>query len=191
MISIKHALDKVIAATLLIMLSPVMLIIAVLVALDGGTCIYSHRRVGRRSVPFYCYKFRTMNRLVGLTPEQQAQLKRDGKLRDDPRVTSIGSFLRRTSLDELPQLYNVLRGDMSMVGPRPVTAEELQLYTTDHYISVRPGITGLAQVSGRSNLTYEERIRLDTQYVNELSLRNDLVIMLRTFTAVFTSRGAY
>ncbi len=189
----KHALDKVIAATLLVVLSPIMLIIAVLVALDGGTCIYSHHRIGRRGVPFYCYKFRTMNRLVALSPEQQAQLKRDGKLRDDPRVTRIGSFLRRTSLDELPQLYNVLRGDMSMVGPRPVTADELHLYgdARYHYLFVRPGITGLAQVSGRSNLTYEERIRLDTQYVNELSLRNDLVIMLRTFIAVFTSRGAY
>ena len=193
MISIKHALDKVIAATLLIMLSPIMLIIAVLVALDGSPCIYSHHRIGRRGIPFYCYKFRTMNRLVGLTPEQQAQLKRDGKLRDDPRVTRIGSFLRRTSLDELPQLYNVLRGDMSMVGPRPVTADELHLYgdARHHYLFVRPGITGLAQVSGRSNLTYDERIRLDTQYVNDMSLRNDLVIMIRTFTAVFTSRGAY
>lgn len=187
----KHALDKVIAATLLVVLSPIMLIIAALVALDGGTCIYSHRRVGRNGAPFYCYKFRTMNRLIALSPEQQAQLKRDGKLKQDPRVTRIGSFLRRASLDELPQLYNVLRGDMSMVGPRPVTAEELRLYATDHYISVRPGLTGLAQVSGRSDLTYDERIRLDSQYVNEMSLRNDLVIMLRTVHAVVSRRGAY
>lgn len=187
----KHALDKVIAATLLVVLSPIMLIIATLVALDGGTCIYSHRRVGHNGAPFYCYKFRTMNRLVTLGLEQQAQLKRDGKLKQDPRVTRIGSFLRRTSLDELPQLYNVLRGDMSMVGPRPVTADELQLYVTAHYVSVRPGITGLAQVSGRSDLTYEQRISLDVQYVNEMSLCNDIRIMLRTIHAVVSRRGAY
>ena len=189
----KILLDKVIAATLLVMLSPIMLIIAVLVALDGGTSIYSHRRIGHNNKPFNCYKFRTMNRIIGLSPEQQAELKREGKLVNDPRVTRIGSFLRRTSLDELPQLYNVLRGDMSMVGPRPITEQELERYgdNAQYYLSVRPGITGLWQVSGRSTLNYDQRIELDTRYVMERSFMGDVRILLRTIVIVLTGRGAY
>jgi undecaprenyl-phosphate galactose phosphotransferase len=134
-----------------------------------------------------------MNRIIGLSPEQQAELKREGKLRDDPRVTRLGYFLRRTSIDELPQLYNVLRGDMSMVGPRPITEQELERYgdNAQYYLSVRPGITGLWQVSGRSTLNYDQRIELDTRYVMERSFMGDVRILLRTIVIVLTGRGAY
>jgi len=185
-----RVIDILIAALLLILLSPLALL---LLLLTSPQPIYSHRRIGRNKKPFDCYKFRTMNNTIQLSLEQQAQLLATGKLVSDPRITRLGSFLRRTSIDELPQLYNVLRGDMSIVGPRPITEQELKRYSHDaqYYLSVRPGITGLWQVSGRSTLNYDQRIELDKKYVMEQSLMGDVRILLRTIVVVLTGRGAY
>ncbi len=200
--AVKRAIDIVGAAVLLIIFAPVMLIIALLVARDGGPVLYSHTRVGRDGVPFRCLKFRSMlvdadARLAALLerdPLARAEWERSRKLRNDPRVTPIGRFLRATSLDELPQLFNVLVGDMSLVGPRPVQQSELaQFYgaAAAHYRAVRPGLTGPWQISGRSDTSYAERVALDVAYVERFSLLADLSILLRTPLAVLARKGAY
>ncbi len=197
---VKRFIDLVGAALLCLVLAPVFLVISVCVALDGGPVFYRHRRIGRYGVPFGCLKFRTMilgadnclSEYLSYHPEAGDEWERDQKLTFDPRVTPIGRFLRRTSLDELPQLVNVLMGDMSLVGPRPVTEGELRHYgtATPDYLSVRPGITGLWQVSGRNDVSYDRRVALDQAYVTSLSLWRDLVILFKTPAVVLSKRGA-
>ena len=197
---VKRIMDVIGAAVLLVLLAPVFLIISVLVALDGGPVFYRHRRIGRFGMPFGCLKFRTMilgadrclNEYLSYHPDAETEWEREQKLTFDPRITPIGRFLRRTSLDELPQLVNVMVGDMSLVGPRPVTEGELRHYgtATAEYQSVRPGITGLWQISGRNDVSYDRRVALDQSYVATLSLWRDLVILFKTPSVVLSKRGA-
>jgi lipopolysaccharide/colanic/teichoic acid biosynthesis glycosyltransferase len=194
-------LNQLVAALLLILLSPLLAIIVFLIwQSDGGPVLFAHYRVGYEGKLFRCMKFRTMLRnseevlsdLLRNDPQARVEWERDHKLVNDPRVTRIGSFLRRSSLDELPQLLNVLRGEMNLVGPRPITVAELARYgrVRWHYLSVRPGITGLWQVSGRNNTTYEQRVALDRRYVEQRSLWLDLGILLRTMRVVAAREGA-
>ena len=189
------------ALLLLALLSPLLVTIAVLIwRRDGAPVLFAHYRVGRDGKLFRCMKFRSMLRnseqvladLLRDDPQARAEWARDQKLANDPRITGIGHFLRRSSLDELPQLLNVLRGEMSLVGPRPVTVGELTRYRQVrwHYLSVRPGITGLWQVSGRNNTSYDERVALDRRYVEQRSLWLDLGILLRTVRVVALREGA-
>lgn len=197
----KRVFDTVAAALLLVLLSPVMLVIAALVRRDGGPALFSHPRVGKRRKTFKCYKFRTMvvdaeqqlEQVLQQSPELRQQWDEERKLRDDPRVSPLGRFLRRSSLDELPQLFNVLRGEMSLVGPRPVVAAELPRYGDDvgYYLMVRPGMTGLWQVSGRSDLDYDARVYLDSWYVKNWSLWHDQIILFKTIDVVLRRAGAY
>jgi len=192
----KRALDICCALVLLTVLSPFLLLIALLVRLDSqGPAIYRRRVVGVGNQPFDALKFRTM-RTDGdalLTPSQREELHTSGKLRDDPRVTPLGRFLRRSSIDELPQLVNILLGQMSLVGPRMLTGDELHHFGRwrHNLLTVRPGLTGLWQISGRSTLGYEERVRLDMHYIRNYSIWLDLYIIYRTFAVVFSGRGAF
>jgi len=199
----KRVFDLIAASTLMLLLAPVFLLIALMVVLDGGPVVYVHRRIGRHGRVFGCLKFRTMrtnaevlldhalSRDFGLKSEWEEKRK----LRQDPRVTRVGRLLRRTSLDELPQLINVLRGDMSLVGPRPVVLDELNLYygsvASSVYLSVRPGITGLWQISGRSDINYAQRVALDCEYVANMSLAYDVAVLIRTVPAIVRRSGAY
>jgi exopolysaccharide production protein ExoY len=189
------------AAVLLMLLSPVMLAIAWRIwREDGAPVLFAHWRVGQQGRLFRCLKFRTMVRRADLVlaevldkdPTAKDEWRRDHKLRNDPRVLSIGQFLRQTSLDELPQLFNVLRGEMHLVGPRPVVVQEIPRYGEHkrHYFAVKPGMTGLWQVSGRNNLTYAQRVALDARYVETRSLWMDLRILVRTVSVLVTRDGA-
>jgi len=189
------------ALLLLMLLAPLMLVIAVLIARrDGMPILFGHYRVGQRGQLFRCFKFRSMFRdseqmladLLRNDPRARAEWARDQKLANDPRITPIGQVLRRTSLDELPQLLNVLRGEMCLVGPRPITVGELTRYGRVRwdYLSVRPGLTGLWQVSGRNNTSYDERVALDRHYVEQRSLWLDIGILLRTVRVVALREGA-
>jgi lipopolysaccharide/colanic/teichoic acid biosynthesis glycosyltransferase len=197
--SIKRAFDIAFSSLVLLGLSPLMLTIALAIRLTSkGSVLFRHRRVGIGGKEFYVYKFRTMQHGAeamkhSFTPEQQAEFQQNYKLKSDPRVTPIGRVLRKTSLDELPQFMNVLEGDMSIVGPRPVTREELDKYgsSTDLVLSVNPGITGLWQVSGRSDTSYEERVRLDVRYAMQCGFFMDIRIILSTFRIVLARMGAY
>ena len=194
----KRAFDLVVAAVLLLLSPPLLLLVAVLVKMhDGGPVFFRQARVGRNGEPFHMLKFRSM---VFDAEEKREALRHlnesDGvlfKIRKDPRITPIGGFLRRYSLDELPQLWNVIRGTMSLVGPRPPLREEVDAYGVDVHrrLLVRPGVTGLWQVSGRSELSWEESVRLDLYYVDNWSMTSDLVIMAKTLRAVIGKSGAY
>jgi exopolysaccharide production protein ExoY len=194
-------LNQLIAAVLLLLLAPLMLGVALLIwRTDGAPVLFGHYRVRQNGRLFRCLKFRSMYRdsqqmlaeLLARDPAAREAWERDQKLVDDPRVTRIGRFLRRTSLDELPQLFNVLRGEMGLVGPRPITVGELTRYGSVrwHYLSVAPGMTGLWQVSGRNRLTYAERVALDERYIDERSLWLDLSILVRTVKVVLVRDGA-
>ena len=200
----KRAMDVVLSVTALLVLLPVLLALTAAVAADGGPALFSHQRVGRGGRPFGCLKFRSMRldadrqlaALLASNPTARLEWQATRKLRRDPRVTTIGRVLRATSLDELPQLVNVLRGDMSLVGPRPVVQEELEQHyapaaAVADYLSVRPGVTGPWQVSGRSEMGYQERVALDTDYARNPSLRKDLALLARTVVVVLRRRGAY
>jgi Undecaprenyl-phosphate galactose phosphotransferase WbaP len=198
---LKRALDLFGASLLLLMCLPLLGVIALVLRMEGGPVLYAQWRIGRHGRPFRCWKFRTM------LPDAEAQLAellaqntvareewaRDQKLRDDPRVTRIGQVLRRTSLDELPQLWNILRGEMSLVGPRPMLEDQQARYgaALTTCLSVRPGLTGLWQVSGRNRTTFAERVELDLAYVRQQSLALDLWILWRTVFVVLSQRGAY
>jgi len=198
---LKRLVDMVIAAALLALLSPLLLVVAIAVRLDGGPALFGHRRIGVSGDIFRCWKFRTMvcnanevlARLLETDAEARAEWQRDFKLRHDPRVTRIGRFLRGTSLDELPQLFNVLLGHMSLVGPRPIVADEIGRYGAafHDYARCRPGITGVWQVSGRNHVDYRERVRLDQDYARHWSLAHDCRILLKTPVAVLKKDGAY
>jgi Undecaprenyl-phosphate galactose phosphotransferase WbaP len=200
--ALKRAMDILGAGTLLLLAAPAFLLLALLIRADGGSAFYAHERVGRGGRRFGCLKFRSMvvdsqarlAALLAADPEARAEWEATRKLKDDPRVTRTGRFLRATSLDELPQLLNVLRGEMSLVGPRPVVAAELAAHygaAAEYYLSVRPGITGLWQISGRSETSYDTRVALDTQYATNPSIWTDLRILLRTPVVVLSRRGAY
>jgi Undecaprenyl-phosphate galactose phosphotransferase WbaP len=198
---VKRAFDIMGSACLLILLAPVFLLISYLIQRDGGRVIYRHTRVGTEGQEFGCLKFRTMlidadrvlQELLEQKPSVLAEWKKDFKLKNDPRITRIGAFLRRSSLDELPQLINVLKGEMSLVGPRPVVREELARYGdhVSYYLQVRPGLTGLWQASGRNDLDYARRVSLDVWYVKNWSLWTDIVVLLKTCRAVLGRFGAY
>jgi Undecaprenyl-phosphate galactose phosphotransferase WbaP len=197
----KRVLDVVGVLLLGLIFAPLMIFIVVMLSRDGGPVLYRHKRIGRGGHSFECLKFRTMvpdaervlREILEQDPELKAEWVRDHKLKEDPRVTSIGRMLRRTSLDELPQLWNVLRGEMSLVGPRPVVREELLRYGRDVgiYLAARPGITGLWQVTGRNDTDYHSRVQLDTYYVCNQNLLLDLYILLKTTGVVLGGAGAY
>jgi undecaprenyl-phosphate galactose phosphotransferase len=198
----KRLMDMVIGSLILLAVSPVMLLIAAAIRLESvGAPVFVHRRIGRRGSSFPCLKFRTMVRdadqvlaaLLAADPAAQAEWSRDFKLRHDPRVTRVGRFLRATSLDELPQLLNVLAGQMSLVGPRPIIREEIAKYgaAIEDYYMVRPGLTGLWQVSGRNDVSYEQRVEMDSWYVRNWSPWFDLTLLFRTLAVVMAGKGAY
>jgi exopolysaccharide production protein ExoY len=198
---VKRALDVAGAIALAAVFSPLIVAIVLLMRREAGSIIYKHRRIGRYGRVFECLKFRTMvsnadqvlQELLESNPEIKAEWLRDHKLRCDPRVTRLGRFLRRTSLDELPQLWNVVRGEMSLVGPRPVVREELLRYGRNAraYLSAKPGITGLWQIKGRNDTDYRRRVALDTYYVRNQNLMLDLYILLQTTRVVLGGSGAY
>ncbi len=197
----KRCFDFAVAALAIVFLSPALLTIALLIKIfDPGPVFYGHRRLGRQGAAFDCLKFRTMKvnaqeelrQILASDPAAAAEWEQTQKLRNDPRVTKLGAFLRKTSLDELPQLFNVLRGEMSLVGPRPITSSELERYGRQrrYYLAVRPGITGLWQVSGRSNASYDLRVRLDREYLEEWSWLGEVWILLMTIPAVVKTKDA-
>ncbi|WP_338064767.1 exopolysaccharide biosynthesis polyprenyl glycosylphosphotransferase [Thermus parvatiensis] len=185
-----------------LLLLPFLALIAILIKLDSpGPVLYGHTRIGQNGRRFKAWKFRSMvkdadkvlKEYLEKHPELREEWERDQKLRSDPRVTRIGRILRQTSLDELPQLWNVLRGEMSLVGPRPIVQDEVIKYGEKFalYIKVKPGMTGLWQVSGRNDTTYQERVNLDIYYIRNWSLWLDLYILARTVWVVLTRKGAY
>lgn len=193
--------DRVFAAAALLFFAPVMLCICALLYLrEGGPVFFAQPRVGKGGRRFNCLKFRTMvpdaaerlEQILASDPVARAEWEVSRKLTNDPRVSCLGHFLRKSSLDELPQFINVLRGDMAIVGPRPIVSEELPLYgdRVSAYLSVRPGITGLWQVSGRSDTTFPERVEMDARYVGSRSFAMDLWIILRTVGVLISQRGA-
>ncbi len=196
----KLVFDLVAAVAMLIVLSPLLLAIAILVKLDGGPVLFAHPRLGANGREFRCLKFRSMivdgdvvlRRLLAGDSAAAAEWSETRKLRDDPRVTWVGRLLRSTSLDELPQLFNVLRLEMSLVGPRPIVRSEVARYGEDitYYFETRPGLTGLWQVSGRSDTSYQRRVQLDTWYVKNWTIWHDLAILAKTLPAVLKRRGA-
>jgi Undecaprenyl-phosphate galactose phosphotransferase WbaP len=198
---LKRVFDLAGSLALLVVLFPLFAYLSWKIRQSGGAAIFGHVRVGRYGRMFNCLKFRTMvpdaesvlKRLLESDPSARAEWERDFKLKDDPRITPVGEFLRRTSLDELPQLWNVLKGEMSLVGPRPIIEEELERYADQvgYYLETRPGITGLWQISGRSDTGYEDRVALDSWYVRNWSLWYDLVILSKTVRVVLRREGAY
>ena len=198
----KRLLDIGLSAGLLILLSPILLVLSLIVKLtSSGPVFYRQRRIGRRGNEIRPWKFRTMRpnadeilaTVLASDPDLRAEWERDHKLKNDPRVTKVGGFLRATSLDELPQLWNILCGDMSAVGPRPIVEDEISKYgdAFSLYKRVTPGLTGMWQISGRNNTTYDERVALDRYYVNNWSIGLDLYILLRTAKTVVLREGAY
>jgi lipopolysaccharide/colanic/teichoic acid biosynthesis glycosyltransferase len=195
----KRLFDCIVSVPLLIVTCPLSIMFGLLVAMDGGPIIYGHPRVGKGGKSFNCYKFRTMvmgahevlDDYLLLHPTAAIEWQENQKLDVDPRITSVGRMLRQTSLDEVPQLLNVLRGEMSLVGPRPVTEPELARYGAhaENYLNGVPGITGLWQVSGRNLLTYEQRVALDMNYLCTQSLWGDFIILLKTVKVLITGDG--
>lgn len=197
-----RTLDLVVAVSVLIFTLPLLIAIALVVkAQDGGPAVFAHERVGRNGRMFKCLKFRSMvldadRRLADLLerdPYARAEWKRDHKLKTDPRITPIGAFLRRSSLDELPQFLNVLWGEMSIVGPRPIVLGEIPKYgrRIQAYCTVKPGITGLWQVSGRNDVSYRRRVAMDTLYARHKSLAWDVKLLIMTVPAVLFASGSY
>lgn len=195
-------IDVILATAALVFLAPLLLPIAALIKLqDGGPIFFAHRRIGMDGRTFHCLKFRSMvvdaearlAEYLAKSPEAQLEWAQDHKLRNDPRITKLGAFLRKSSLDELPQLINVLRGEMGVVGPRPIVQAEIVRYgrTFRHYCSVRPGITGLWQVSGRNDVSYRRRVALDRAYARSKCLAVYLGIIVKTIPAVLSRSGSY
>jgi exopolysaccharide production protein ExoY len=197
----KRIVDIALALFGIVLLAPLLIICCALtISSSSGPALFRHRRVGFDGKHFDCLKFRTMvedapqrlEKLLRSDPLAAAEWAENRKLRHDPRVTAIGAIMRKSSLDELPQLFNVLKGDMSIVGPRPVTEEELERYNSaiDAYLACRPGITGLWQVSGRSSTSYEQRVALDLYYANNWSLALDAKIMVVTVPSLLVADSA-
>lgn len=198
---LKRIMDVLGSLGIIILLSPVLLYLYFSVKKDGGNAIYGHPRIGRNGKIFKCLKFRSMvvnskevlDELLRTDPEARAEWEKDFKLKNDPRITKIGAFIRKTSLDELPQLFNVLKGEMGLVGPRPIVADELERYQDDveYYLMAKPGMTGLWQVSGRNDVEYNTRVYFDSWYVKNWSLWNDIAILFKTVNVVLKKDGAY
>jgi lipopolysaccharide/colanic/teichoic acid biosynthesis glycosyltransferase len=197
----KRVFDVVVASTMLFFALPAMFFIVVIMfSTDRGPIFFGHERLGHGGKRFRCLKFRSMvvdsqralERHLELFPQARAEWEATQKLRNDPRITPIGHFLRVTSLDELPQLINVIRGDMSLVGPRPIVQAEVARYASqiEAYAATRPGITGLWQVSGRSDVGYEQRVLLDSQYVQQWTFGGDILILLKTVKVVLARTGS-
>ena len=201
-IEVIRGLDIVFALTALLIFAPLMLLLALAVAiLDPGPIFFAHKRIGLGGKDFYCLKFRSMavdaeQRLQALLASDErarAEWAKDQKLRNDPRITPLGQFLRKSSLDELPQLFNVLRGEMSLVGPRPIVRSEVPRYGRyfEHYCAVRPGITGLWQISGRNDVSYRRRVAFDVTFTRALTTGLYLRILVATVPSVLLQRGTY
>jgi Undecaprenyl-phosphate galactose phosphotransferase WbaP len=198
---IKRASDVLISGTVLVALSPIFIALIAMVRRDGGAAFFGHSRIGKNGKTFKCLKFRSMvangdvvlKKYLEQNPQARSEWHETQKLKNDPRVTSLGEFMRKSSLDELPQLINVLKGDMSLVGPRPIVTGEVERYDSDiaYYYKVRPGITGLWQISGRNNVSYEQRVQMDSWYVRNWSLWYDIAIICKTFPALLKREGAY
>lgn len=200
--TVKRVIDIVLASTAVVLLSPLLIMLAFLVqSTSPGPVLFGHSRVGFGGTTFKCWKFRSMvlngdevlsNHLRN-NAEAQMEWAETQKLRDDPRVTPLGRVLRKFSIDELPQLLNILRGDMSIVGPRPIVSDEVLRYgaSLGHYLSTRPGLTGLWQISGRSDLCYRQRVLMDRFYASNWSLVRDFAIIVMTIPVVLRSRGSY
>lgn len=196
----KRLIDIVGSLTGIILLSPLFLVLGIAIKIEDpkGSIIFGHRRVGKDGKLFPCYKFRSMfdnaEEMKGnFTEEQKKEYAETFKLKDDPRITNVGKFIRKTSLDELPQLFNILIGDMSIVGPRPIVTKELEFYGKYevYYKAVKPGLTGLWQVSGRSDTTYDERVALDMEYISKRNIFKDLYIIIMTAVKVLKREGSY
>ena len=200
---VKTLFDFTLTAVGTVAISPLLVYIAYRIKKeDPGPIFFAHTRIGKDGKPFPCYKFRSMvvnskemlEKHLAENPEARAEWEREFKLKNDPRITPIGQVLRKSSLDELPQIFNVLKGEMSLVGPRPVVQEELDKYygeAVKEYCSVKPGITGLWQVSGRSDVDYPERVAMDVEYVRTRNLWKDIVILYKTVDVVLNKKGAY
>ena len=195
---VKRMIDVVLSLFGLVLISPFVVIIAILIKIDSkGPVFFKHHRIGKNGKPFSMYKFRTMKdgaeaMINDFTPEQLEEWSENFKLKDDPRITRIGKFLRKTSLDELPQLVNILRGDMSIVGPRPVIEVELEEYGNDkdEFLSIRPGLTGWWASNGRSEISYPERCSYELYYVRNESFWLDVKVMFLSVFSVFLHKGA-
>jgi Undecaprenyl-phosphate galactose phosphotransferase WbaP len=199
---VKRCLDVCLVLASIPVLLPLLAVISLVVLLTSpGPVFYSHRRIRRNGEFFSMWKFRTMcqnsaevlEQYLAQHPEARVEWNKSHKLKRDPRITSVGSFLRRYSLDELPQMWNVLCGQMSLVGPRPIVAAEVEKYGDCFgcYCRVKPGLTGIWQISGRSELSYDERVALDCRYVEQWSLSKDTIILAKTFAAVVNQEGAF
>ncbi|MDP4088811.1 MAG: sugar transferase [Bacillota bacterium] len=195
---VKRFLDLFGSIVGLIIVSPLILIVAIIIRIDSkGPIIFCHKRLGQGGKTIKVFKFRTMRNnaeelLKNLDEKQKKEFQTNFKLENDPRITRVGKFLRESSIDELPQLINVIKGEMTLVGPRPIVPNELPKYGkyADKLLSIRPGLTGHWQASGRSETTYEERVKLDMDYIDNRSLWMDFVILLKTFVVVFKKVGA-
>jgi Undecaprenyl-phosphate galactose phosphotransferase WbaP len=200
--ALKRVLDVIMASAGIAVLWPLMLMVAMAIRYtDPGPAIFGHERIGRSGRRFKCLKFRSMiinsdaalRELLERDPAAAAEWAQSQKLKNDPRITKLGKMLRETSLDELPQLWNVLKGDMSIVGPRPIVSAEVRRYGNyfEAYTATKPGITGLWQVTGRSDCTYDERVSLDVDYVKNWSILRDVWIIAKTVIVVFGRKGSY
>ena len=195
---VKRITDVVLATLALIMLSPVFAIIAIAIKLESkGPVFFKHTRIGKNGKIIKLYKFRSMvvnaeELIKSFTPEQMKEYKENYKLTNDPRITKVGKFLRKTSLDELPQLLNIIKGDLSIIGPRPVVSEELKKYgyNIKKILSVTPGLTGYWAANGRSNTTYEQRMQMELFYIDNMSLKMDIKVFLKTILSVVKKEGA-
>ncbi len=201
---LKRCLDILFSFFLIIFLIPLFLIIGIVIKFNSkGTIIYSQKRIGKKNKPFACYKFRTMHpqakyllkKILLQNPNFRNEFENTRKITNDPRITNIGKFLRFTSLDELPQIFNVLKGDMSFIGPRPIVKSEIKKYGKNFKkaFSVKPGISGLWQVSGRNKLSYKKRVELDTFYSENMNLLLDIKIFIKTIIVILFpfGKGAY
>ena len=195
---IKRFMDVILATIALVVLSPIFLIIAIAIKIESkGPVFFKHARIGKNGKIIKLYKFRSMvinaeELIKSFTPEQMKEYKENYKLTNDPRITKIGKFLRKTSLDELPQLLNIIKGDLSIIGPRPVVTDELKKYgtNTEKFLSVTPGLTGYWAANGRSCTTYEQRMQMELYYIDNLSLKMDVKVFFKTIEAVIKREGA-
>ena len=191
-------IDGILASVALILLSPLFAIIAIAIKIDSkGPVFFAHKRIGKNGKIIKLYKFRSMvinaeELIKSFTPEQMREYKENYKLTNDPRITKVGKFLRKTSLDELPQLINIINGDLSIIGPRPLVADELEKYgvNKDKFLSVTPGLTGYWAANGRSNTTYEQRMEMELYYIDNLSLKMDIKVFFKTILSVLKKEGA-
>jgi Undecaprenyl-phosphate galactose phosphotransferase WbaP len=199
---LKRLVDFLMALILLCFTLPLMLLITIAIRFESpGPALFRHTRIGKGGKQFVCFKFRTMvgnaqiilGSLLASNPLLRDEWEQDFKLKDDPRVTRIGKFLRKTSLDEIPQIFNVIKGDMSFVGPRPIVKSEIPRYGEifEYYKAVPPGVTGLWQVNGRNDVDYEQRVKLDYWYITNWSIWLDFTILIRTLGVVMGRKGAY